>query len=265
LGAVDPTVEAEGLLGPEAADDRDRLLEAGGLVPRGADAQPEGAVLVVGRAATETEDQPSAREPVERLGHLGDHRRVAVRHAEDPGRDADPRRRRGDVAEQGPRLVGGARSTGVVRGRDEVEAELLGADGGCDRVCSVRGRGRNIESELQLRGVGDAHGRSHASGQRYVSGLSQAARRICRSARPSLAGPSASGERSITQNEASTAGPMPTANATVPTPTVPPRTRPTPRAQSSIAARTTPMRKRVRRAPTTISESRGPAPRSAPM
>ena len=75
----------------------------------------------------------------------------------------------------------------------------------------------------------------------------------------------ASGVRASTANDASTTGPTRSAKRMVPTPNVPPSTMPTASAQSSSVARTIPTRKPVRRAPTSISVSRGPAPRSAPM
>src|SRR4051812_34709405 len=75
----------------------------------------------------------------------------------------------------------------------------------------------------------------------------------------------ASGVRASTANDASTIGPTRSAKRTVPTPKVPPSAMPAASAQISRVARTIPMRKRVRLAPTSMSVSRGPAPRSAQM
>src|SRR5581483_5698450 len=71
--------------------------------------------------------------------------------------------------------------------------------------------------------------------------------------------------RETSQKDPSTAGPMSAANATVPIPTRPPRRNPTTSTDASSTARTTPIRARVRSEPTSISESRGPAPSAAPM
>jgi dihydroxyacetone kinase len=71
--------------------------------------------------------------------------------------------------------------------------------------------------------------------------------------------------RVTSQNDPSMAGPISNAKTSVPTPTVPPSTTPATSAEPSSAARTTPIRTPERRAPTSISESRGPAPSPAPM
>src|SRR5581483_1438855 len=70
--------------------------------------------------------------------------------------------------------------------------------------------------------------------------------------------------RSRSQNDASIEGPMRSAKATVPAPIVPPRAIPPASAHSSSPPRTIAMRSDSRREPTTMSESRGPAPKAAP-
>ncbi len=75
----------------------------------------------------------------------------------------------------------------------------------------------------------------------------------------------ASGERPSRANDDSITGPTRTAKSTVPAPNVPPSRIPPTSAQSSSTPRTIPTRTPVRRVPTSMSVSRGPAPRSAPM
>jgi hypothetical protein len=60
VGPVQPAIEGEGRLRPEAPDDVDGLLEAVDLVARRPHPQPEGAELLVQRPAAQPEDQPAA-------------------------------------------------------------------------------------------------------------------------------------------------------------------------------------------------------------
>jgi hypothetical protein len=60
-------------------------------------------------------------------------------------------------------------------------------------------------------------------------------------------------------------GPIASAKATVPTPTVPPSSHPVTRTVSSMPVRTTRTERPVRRTRPVISPSRGPGPNAAPM
>jgi len=90
LGPVQAPGEAEGLLGPQAPQDADGLLQAVDLVAGRPDAEAEGGELLVHGAPAQAQDQPPAREPVQRLGHLGDHRRRPQRRGQHARGHADP-------------------------------------------------------------------------------------------------------------------------------------------------------------------------------
>jgi peptidoglycan/LPS O-acetylase OafA/YrhL len=118
--------------------------------------------------------------------------------------------------------------------------------------------------------VGAVAGVASAVTYRFVEKPALARKRSWQGQTPSTTGAAvgtltASGDRSSAQNEASITGPTPNANSSVPMPNVPPSTIPTTSAQSSSVPRTSATLTPVRRVPTSISVSRGPAPKSAPM
>ena len=96
-----PSSGAQNLLpGPGGAQGPDQRLQPdapGGRV------DTECPVLVLGVAEAQPENQPSAAEPVDHGGVLGQPQRVVQRRQDEPGAQRDPRGDRGERGQQGQR------------------------------------------------------------------------------------------------------------------------------------------------------------------
>jgi hypothetical protein len=147
---IQPPAVGESLPRPQAAGNADGLLQAVDLVPRGESAQPESTELLIRVTAAQPEDQPATRQPAERLGHLGDHRRVPIGHTEHPGGHPDPRGGGGDPRQHRPRFIGRFRPARVVGGGYEIEPQVLRHPGGGHRVRAWQHRRRDAQPEGEL-------------------------------------------------------------------------------------------------------------------
>ena len=137
---------------PDAADDRDRLLERldrlAGRSPGSAggdDGVPEG-------AGTEAELGATVAEDVERRDRLGEHGGGPQRQVGDVRRDPHGRRTRGDRGQQGP----GVQVLGLVRvvlDGDQVVAEYVGQLRKLERARCGGGVGGEEDAELQVMAV----------------------------------------------------------------------------------------------------------------
>src|SRR5919106_1939905 len=213
---------------PEPSGHVDRLLERFDLLSGGEDVEPEGAKLVVGGSSSQSEDEPRARQTIEGLGHLGHHRRGSIGDTQDAAGNLDARGPGRHPREHRPRFEVGIRPGGMIVGRNEIEPGALGSLRVGHRVRPRSGRGRHVHSEEQRL----AHGRVFI--------------------------PRA-------KNDTSIAGPMRTANASVPIPTEPPKITPMIRTATSMVVRALPGLVLALRPTASMRLSRGPAPSSAPM
>src|SRR5215470_12669971 len=150
LGAVEAARERELSLRPQAPGDENGLRQAVDLIPWGGHTQAERTELLVRIAAAEAEDQPPAREPVQRLGHLGHDGRRPVWHSQHAGSHPDPRGSRRDPGQQGPGFVRWLRAAGMIGCGDEIEAKLLCPASLGYRAGTGRRRGGNSETDKQL-------------------------------------------------------------------------------------------------------------------
>jgi hypothetical protein len=153
LSAVDDPVVREAGLGPHAADDVHGIVQTADLLRRGADRESEAAELIVISPGAQAKDKPTAGQPVQRLGGLGDQRRRAERNAQNAGHHCDPAGGGGDPGKQRPGLVRRMGASRMVRGGDEVEAQVLGGSRIGDRIGAVRGGGGDVDPEQQVQGV----------------------------------------------------------------------------------------------------------------
>jgi hypothetical protein len=92
-------VEIDRSVPQQAVDDRDRFLEPGDAVIEGV---AEGAVLRFVPTGADPDDQAPAADLLDRVGHLGEERRIAERGTQYPGADLDPFRRRGERGNERP-------------------------------------------------------------------------------------------------------------------------------------------------------------------
>ena len=111
LQPVELAGEVDASVAEQRPDDRERLLEAGDAA---VEREPEGAVLALVPAGAEPEDQPSARDRVDRRRLLGEHRRGVEASRTRPAARARPARspRRGRRATSTPPTDPGCRHWG---------------------------------------------------------------------------------------------------------------------------------------------------------
>ncbi len=194
-------------LAPEPLDQGGPFLGEGvavvvvqGLVPG-----PHLVELGLVGAGHDVEAGSAAADVVEGGDHLGRHRRV-LQQGVDGGPDLDPRGGLGDGRHQGDRLQGGAPMVGLAaeaaplaHGHDEVEAGVLGGDGGGEVLLpeAIEGRGcagddpaaighRQEDAEVPVAGAGSA---GHADALRQLRpGYPRPGRRRPAFRRPGAAG-----------------------------------------------------------------------------
>ena len=125
-------LEVDVALAQQRTDDPERLLEPVAAVVEG---HPQARELGGMPAGAEAQDQPAVADLIERVGLLGDERRVAIAHAQHEGAQLHPMGDRGDGGQECPRLPEAERRRvarsiqQMVRQPDRGIAKVLGRDG----------------------------------------------------------------------------------------------------------------------------------------
>ena len=175
-GLVVAPVEVDRAVAEQAADDREGLLEpVDSMIER----NPERPELRLVPAGAEAQDQPSARDLVDRVGALGEDGRVVERGAGDERPQLDPAGRGGDAREHRPGLPRTPRSPlppaveEVLAEPERVVAEVLERPGHVEELgpADLALDLRQLDSDLER-----ASHRTMVAGRQDADGLISASR-----------------------------------------------------------------------------------------